>query len=264
MQNLTFGKYISGNSPLHKVDPRIKIISSVLLFGFIFSTKSLISLSFVFLALIITVLLSSIKLSKFLKSLKAIIIFTFITNVINLIFEIHTMQKNLIDVEHYIIINYCITFLKMFSLILISSVIMYTTSPTGISAAISSLLSPFKYLGLNTEEVAITITISIRFLPILLSEAKNMILIQKSRGVSFDNKNIFLKIKALFFIIIPVFTLSFKKAHELAEAMESRCYDVNNPRTKYKILKFKSEDVVAIIYIFAIILGVVLCNQIKI
>ncbi|MBR0423201.1 MAG: energy-coupling factor transporter transmembrane protein EcfT [Clostridia bacterium] len=264
MQNLTFGRYIPSNSPVHKVDPRIKIISSILLFGFIFSAKNLLALIFVFLALLGVVLLSSIKLSKFLKSLKFIIILAFITNFINFIFEIFALHKNIFDIEYYIVLNSCITLLKLISLIFISSVIMYTTSPTGISSAISSLLLPFKYLGLNTEEIAITITISIRFLPILLLEAKNIALIQKSRGVSFDGKNIFLKAKTLFFISVPIFVLSLKKAHELAAAMESRCYNVNSPRTKYKILKFKQEDLVAIIYIFVIILGVVICNKIKI
>lgn len=264
MQNLTFGKYISGNSSIHKIDPRIKIMASILLFSFIFSAKNLVSLTFVFLALLGAVLLSSIKLSKFLKSLKFILIFTSITSFINLIFEVYTMNKSIFDVKYNIVANSFITLLKLFSLILISSVIMYTTSPAGISAAISSLLSPFKYLGLNTEEIAITITISMRFLPILLSEAKNMILIQKSRGVSIEEKSIILKAKALLFISVPVFVLSLKKAHELAEAMESRCYNVNSQRTKYKILKLKREDLVAIIYIFAIILGVILCNKIKI
>ena len=264
MQNLTFGKYISGNSPIHKIDPRIKMIASILLFSFIFSTKNLVSLTFIFFALLGIVLISSIKLSKFLKSLKFIIIFTLITGFINLFFEVYTMHKSIFDVEYYIVTIGIITLIKLFSLILIGSVIMFTTSPTGISSAISSLLSPFKYFGLNTEEIAITITISMRFLPILLSEAKNMVLIQKSRGVSIKEKNIILKTKALLSISIPVFVLSLKKAHELAEAMESRCYNVNSRRTKYKILKFKREDLVAIIYIFAIILGVVLCNKIKI
>lgn len=264
MQNLTFGRYIPSNSPVHKVDPRVKIISSILLFSFIFSIQNLLALTFVFLALLGMVFLSSIKLLKFLKSLKFIIIFTLITNFINFIFEVFTVHKSIFDVEYYIILNSFVTLLKLFSLILISSIIMYTTSPTEISAAIVSLLFPFKYIGLNTEEIAITITISMRFLPILLSEAKNMILIQKSRGVSFETKNIFLKIKSLFFISVPIFMLSLKKAHKLSAAMESRCYDVNRPRTKYKILKFKYEDLVAIIYIFVIILGVVLCNKIKI
>lgn len=141
---------------------------------------------------------------------------------------------------------------------------MFTTSPQEISAAFESILSPLKFLGVNIQEISMTITLSLRFIPVLFEETGKIINAQKVRGANFKSRNIIKKIKAYFNVFIPLFVFSFRRAANIALAMESRCYDASRKRTSFKHMNFKKSDVIAVAIILIIFIGVTICNKMKI
>ncbi len=252
-----------GDSVIHRLDPRIKLISSALFLGVIFWIRSYLALTLLLGFVISCAFISQVPFKKYMKLNRSIMIVSFFTALINLFFEAETIflksGEFLITPQSFK--NSIVVFMRLISLVLMSSLTMFTTSPSDISCALESLLNPLKYLGINVQEIAITITISLRFIPTLFEETDKVITAQRSRGADFKSKNIVKKIKAFSAVLIPIFISSFKKANDLATAMESRCYDSSRSRTKYKELHIKFSDILAIVFIILIFLGVVLCNN---
>ena len=263
IKNIALGKYLPGNSLIHKLDPRIKLITSALFLTFVFMAQRYSSLIILLIFVMLSAFMSYVPLKTYIKMNKSIIIISFFTALVNLFFEAEThflKFGNFLITPQNLRIS-IIVFIRLILLILMSSLVMFTTSPGGISCAIESLLNPLKYIGVNVQEIAITITISLRFIPTLFEETDKIITAQRSRGANFKSKNLIKKIKVFSAVVIPIFISSFKKANDLATAMESRCYDSSRNRTKFKKLKIKSYDIAAVIFIILIFSGVILCNN---
>lgn len=260
---MALGKYLPGNSLIHMLDPRIKIITSALFLAIVFMAQSYTSLIILLVFIILSAFISSVPLKTYIKRNKSIIIISFFTAIVNLFFE---METHFLKFGNFLVTpqdlrSSIIVFIRLLLLILMSSLIMFTTSPGDISCALESLLSPLKYVGINVQEIAITITISLRFIPTLFEETDKVITAQRSRGANFKSKNLIEKTKVFLAVVIPIFVSSFKKANDLATAMESRCYDSSRKRTKFKKLHIKSYDIAAIIFVIIIFSGVIICNK---
>lgn len=264
MNNFVFCKYFPGDSIIHKLDSRLKIVSSALFFALTFSLSNIISLAFLTVVMVFVTILSKIPLKKYLKGLKSIFIISIITASINLFFDLETNLICLGKISIPNISNSISVFFRLFILALINSVVIFTTSPQEISAAFESLLAPLKYIGLNSQEISMTITLSLRFIPVLLEETSKIITAQKLRGAHFKNKNIIKKVKAFSNVLIPLFIFSFRRATNIALAMDSRCYDPYKKRTSFKNMKLKRCDIICATILTIIFIGVLICNKIKI
>ncbi len=266
MNTFAFCKYFPRNSVVHKLDSRLKIISSALFFAFAFSSNNIFSLILIATFVIIMAIFSCVPIIKYIKSFKSVIIISLVTALVNLFFEMETNWVGLgkISIPISGIKNSILVFFRLLVLVLISSVIMFTTSPQEISSAFESLLFPLQYIGVNTQEIAMTITLSLRFIPVLFEETGKIINAQKVRGANFGSKNIIKKIKAFSNVLIPLFVFSFRRAANIALAMESRCYDPLQKRTSFKHMKFSQCDIIASIILLIIFIGVIICNKIKI
>lgn len=266
MNTFAFCKYFPGNSVVHKLDSRLKIISSALFFALAFSSGNILSLILIATFVIIMAIFSSVPMIRYIKSFKSVIVISLVTALVNLFFEMETNWVSLgkISIPISGIKSSVLVFFRLLVLVLVSSVIMFTTSPQEISSAFESLLSPLKYIGVNTQEIAMTITLSLRFIPVLFEETGKIINAQKVRGAKFKSKNIIKKIKAFSNVLIPLFVFSFRRAANIALAMESRCYDPTRERTSFKHMKLSQRDIIALIVLLIIFIGVIICNKIKI
>lgn len=248
LNDITLGQYYPGNSPLHRLDPRIKI---VLLFFylievFVFDTVApfalLTAVSFGL------ILLSGVPLRMMLKSLKPlwwIIVFTF---VIHLFSHPGTEVAKIwiLTITDEGIAAACLLSLRLILLLLMSTLLTFTTSPLKLTDALESLLSPFRRFGLPAHELAMMMTIALRFVPTLLQETDKIIKAQQSRGADFVTGNFLSKLKNLVPILVPLFLSSFRRADELAMAMEARCYRGGEGRTQMKVLHVAALDYLGI------------------
>lgn len=262
IRDLTIGQYFPSNSLLHKTDPRVKLILLMASLILIFCTFNYVSISIMIVFVLMAIVVSGVPLKLYIKSLKTIIlimIFTSLLNIFNdegnVLFEFGFISITDVGVNNTIFISIRIT-----CLLLLSAIFTFTTLPTDLTDSVEKLLSPLKIFRINVSDIAMMMTIAIRFIPTLLEETEKIINSQKSRGADFDSKNIFQKVRSLTSIVVPLLAMSFKRAYELAIAMESRCYQGGNTRTRMKVLKVKTLDILIICTFIMFMLGVIYCN----
>lgn len=261
--NITFGQYYPGNSVVHKLDPRYKIILTFGLIIVAFVASNFLSLGLISIATVLIMLLSKIPLKMYFKTIKSIWFFIALTAVIN-IFFIQTGNVLVVfwkikiytgGVEKALFIA-----LRIFLLLVISSALTYTTTPTSLTDAIESLLKPLSKIGINIHTFAMMMTIALRFIPTLIEETGKIMNAQKARGASMDDGSIVKRIKAVIPILIPLLASSIRRATELADAMECRCYHGGEGRTRLKVMKSTYMDLISLIAFACLIAGVVLIN----
>ena len=257
MSNVTFGQFIDTNSFVHKLDPRAKLLFLIAFIVFIFIAGNFISLGLLCLVLVTSMIASRIPVKMYLKNIKAIIPIILITALLNVFYT--SGGKVLVDWWIFTITTngiYRASFmaLRIVLLILSSAVLSYSTSPTSLTGAIESLLSPLKFIGLGgaVHTMAMTMTIALRFIPTLIEETQKIMNAQKARGADLDSGNLVKKVKALLPILIPLLISSVRRAYELAEAMECRCYNGGKGRTKFRVMKYSARDLVVAIGLCAI------------
>jgi len=250
LKDITFGQYFDVPSVIHRLDSRIKIILLILQIVFIFITKNFYSLLACFILICISIILSKVPINKYLNNLKAILPIVIFTTVINLFYttegkEIFTFWKFSLTTGG--IYKSIYLSLRILLLITVSSVLTYTTTPNDLTDAIERLLSPLKFIGLKSavHTLAMMMTIALRFIPTLVDETQKIMNAQKARGVDFENGKLKERINALIPILIPLLISSVKRAYELAEAMECRCYNGCEGRVRMKQLKLHLRDLVA-------------------
>ncbi len=255
LQDFTLGQFFPSNSFLHKLDPRTKIISVFLMMIVIFAAEGITAYIFLTAVTCAAIFLSKIPVKIILKSLKPIswiILFTllihFFTHEGEILAEIFIFKLTDEGIKFGILIS-----LRLILLIIFSSLLTFTTSPIQLTDAIENLLKPLKKFGIPAHEFAMMMTISLRFIPTLIEELDKIIKAQKSRGVDFEEKNLVKRLKNFVPVLVPLFLSSFRRADELAVAMESRCYRGGEGRTHYRQLKFGRIDFYATIIIFVII-----------
>ena len=235
LNDITFGQYYANNSFVHKMDPRAKLLILVTIIVFIFLAQNAVALSLIALLIFCGVFFSKVPLKMYLKNLKAILPILIFTLLINLFFTSNVNTQPSWSFELFL--GLTITNLSLYRafymaarillLIIISAELTYTTTPNDLTDAIENLLSPLKFIGLKNvvHTLAMMMTIALRFIPTLIEETQKIMNAQKARGADLESGNLIERIKALIPILIPLLISSVRRAYELAEAMECRCYN---------------------------------------
>lgn len=245
-KDITIGQYFPGESLVHKYDPKLKMITMILFIASLFFIKSV----FMYIPVVIYLLLI-IKVAKLptgmvlrgLKPLKWIILVTFIINLFftpgdpKYTFGILKISQEGIDLAIFMGI-------RLILLVLGTSLLTYTTSPIELTDGIESLLRPFRKIGVPSHEIAMMMTIALRFIPTLIEETDKIMKAQMARGADFESGNIVKRAKNLVPLLVPLFINSFRRAEELATAMEARCYRGGDGRTKMNASKIVKKDVI--------------------
>jgi energy-coupling factor transport system permease protein len=263
ISDITLGQFFPGFSPLHKLDPRSKIILTVFFIVAVFLANN--PASFLFLVLITSFLIaiSRISFKVVLKGVKPIILILIFTSLIN-VFMTNGAGEPLvafwiIKIYKEGIIRAVFMSLRVIILIIGTSMFLtYTTSPISLTDGIESLLKPLKKIGVPVHIFAMMMTIALRFIPTLVEETEKIMNAQKSRGADFSSGGLIKRAKALIPILIPLFVSSFKRAEELATAMECRCYRGDVNRTKFVELKYKGRDYAWLILMLVLFVGIIL------
>ncbi|MBP3580127.1 MAG: energy-coupling factor transporter transmembrane protein EcfT [Clostridia bacterium] len=251
LSDITLGQFFPGNSVIHKLDPRFKIICIILYIAAIFTASSYLSFVLVALSTVLIVALSRLNLSIILKGLKPvvfIVLFTIIANILWTTGEKPILEFWIIKIYPEGLIYAFLMALRILCLIVSTFVLLtYTTSPMALTDAIERLLSPLKVIGLPVHEFSMMMTIALRFIPTLIEETEKIINAQKARGADFESGNLLTRAKAMVPILIPLFVSAFRRADELAGAMECRLYTGGNGRTRMKVMKAKPMDIIVLV-----------------
>lgn len=262
LNNITIGQYFPASSPIHKLDPRSKILITIIYIVMLFSAKEVIGLVPGILFFIFSYLVSSVPLKMIFKSLKPIIPLVVFTAVLNLFFV-----GNDVIFKFWIIkitgegIKFSIFMIvRIIALIAGTSLLTYTTTPIRLTDGLESLLSPLKKLKVPVHELSMMMTIALRFIPTLIEETNKIMNAQKARGADLESGGLLKRAKALIPILIPLFVSAFRRAEELALAMESRCYHGGEGRTKLKELHFKVRDIISILISLLFLASVFILN----
>ena len=251
LKDVTLGQYFPGNSVVHKLDPRSKLILVVLYIIALFCANSYAAYAMLFVVLAACVAVSKLKLKTILKGLKPVLLIVIITGILNLFytpgegaplaaFWIFKIYPEGIRAAIFMV-------LRISMLIVGTFLLTYTTSPILLTDGLESLLSPLKVIHLPIHELAMMMSIALRFIPTLVEETDKIMAAQKARGADFESGNIFRKAKALVPLLVPLFISAFRRADELAVAMECRCYHGGEGRTRMRKLQFAPRDAIALI-----------------
>lgn len=263
LNDVTFGQYYPTQSFVHRMDPRTKILALIAFIVLLFVSSNFYSLFACLIVIIAALAASRVPFGRVLKSVKGIIFIVVFTAVLNLFFhggETVYAQWWIIKITREGIVNTVFLVSRLFFLVMASSVLTLTTTPVALTDGIESLLKPLKYIRFPVHELALIMSIALRFIPTLIDETNRIISAQKARGADFESGNIFKRIRAIVPILIPLLISAFRRADELGDAMDARCYSSSKNRTKYKKLKFGGRDLVAVIVFALLIAGVVLLN----
>ena len=257
--SVTFGQLYPTNSFIHKMDARVKLLLTIIYIMATIFADSYFSYVITAAVCLITIIVSKIPLHNAIKTVKPVIFIIILTALINL-FTIREGEV-LCSWWVFIITTGSIEFavkmsLRLFLLVLGSTILTMTTSPMDLTDGIESLLKPLKVVKFPVEDVSIVISIALRYIPTLIDETDKIMMAQKARGSSIDEGNIFKRLKALVPVIVPLFVSAWRKSDELALALDARCYK-SGDRTKLKVHKLSYRDLIAAIFIigyFAIVL----------
>lgn len=260
--DVTFGQYYNANSFVHKTDPRIKILLLIAYIVAVFLAGNFLSLAAVLVFLIIAVMFSSVPIGSVLRSIKAIFFLILFTAVLNVLFHVRSET----DTVYFWVITkeglLSAAFLASRLILLVtgSSLLTLTTTPVSLTDGLESLLKPLALIKFPVHELALIMSIALRMIPTLANETDRIICAQKARGADFESGNIISRLKALVPVLIPLIISALRRADELGDAMDARCYWGSKDRTKYKKLKLSFRDPVAVIFVGGLITGVVFLN----
>ena len=259
LKDITLGQYFPGNSLLHRFDPRSKIIFTVLFIATIFLCKGLVSYGITLLILLMMIGISKVQPRVFLKGMKPVVFIVVCTAILNLFYTSGTVlwSWGILKITEEGIWKAGFMVLRILMLIACTLLLTYTTSPILLTDGLEKLLRPLKKLNFPVHELAMMMSIALRFIPTLIQETDKIISAQKARGADFDSGNLIQKAKALIPILIPLFISSFRRAEELAIAMECRCYHGDEGRTSLRQLRYAGRDYGLIVFSIALCAGIV-------
>ena len=263
--NVTFGQYYPRDSVIHRMDPRAKILLTVFYIVAVFFVKHYSGFILTAALLLTTIALSRVPLRTVLRSVKAVIFLIVFTVVLNVLFY----QGESVDWEwsFWIItvkdtaIDFAATMaMRLLFLVMGTSILTFTTTPMELTDGIESLLKPLSYIKVPVHDIAIIMSIALRFIPTLTEETDKIMMAQKSRGANYEEGKLLSKAKALVPVLIPLFVSAFRRADELSYAMDSRCYNATKHRTRRKVLKLKFRDYMAFFVLIAYFLLILTDN----
>ncbi|MGL5634344.1 MAG: energy-coupling factor transporter transmembrane component T family protein [Sarcina sp.] len=263
LKDINIGQYIPGKSFIHKLDPRTKIVITILYVLNLFLIGKLYGYIFPIIFLAITIIASKVPFKFIYKGLKPIVILIAITSIFNIFMIKGTPDQllfhwNFISIYTTGIIMAIKMVLRLILLIMGTTILTLTTSPIELTDGIESLLNPLKKVKFPAHELAMMMTIALRFIPTLIDETDKIMKAQQARGADFESGNIMQKAKSLIPLLVPLFISSFRRADELAMAMEARCYRGGTGRTRMKKLVYTYKDFIAYIFIIVLIIITIL------
>ncbi len=256
IKDITLGQYFPGDSILHRLDPRMKIILTILYIVLIFLAKSAVSYLFIVLFAFILLMVSKLPVKSVLKGIKPVMFVIVFTAIINIFWtkgERVLFDVGFVSVYFEGVIFALYMLIRIVSLVMGTSILLtYTTSPIDMTDGIEQLLSPLKKIKVPVHEFSMMMSIALRFIPTLIEETDKIMNAQKARGASFSTGNLLQRAKALIPVLIPLFVSSIRRADDLATAMECRCYRGGSGRTRMKLLKYSISD---FLFLFVMLLS---------
>jgi len=260
LTDITIGQYIPGDSIIHRLDPRMKIIITIILITALFFIGKFIGFAFFLVYVASIIFIAKLPLKRIIKGLKPILFLVLLTLLLHVFLtkggNIY-WQWRFISIEEEGVYTGLFMVSRIILLIMFTSLLTLTTSPLQLTDGIEYLLKPFKRFGVPASELAMMMTIALRFIPTLLEEAEKIMKAQKARGADFESGNIINRAKSLIPLLVPLFISAFRRADDLALAMEARCYRGGEGRTRLHELSFKNIDfwALALTVVFAVFIS---------
>lgn len=260
MRDVSFGQYYPVSSPLHRLDPRTKLLATIIYIVTLFFINTFTGFGIMALFLLVVVLLSRVPIGKVLRSVKAVLFLLIFTLIISFFFY-RGSPENLIwewGVIHlywdglWNSLKLCI---RLLLLVMGPALLTLTTTPVELTDGLESLLKPLALIKLPVHELAIIMSIALRLIPTLMEETDKIISAQKARCAEFESGNIFKRAKAMLPVLIPLFVSSFRRADDLADAMDSRCYRGAKGRTRMKVLKMRVGDWLSLLFMAVLLVA---------
>ena len=261
MKDVSFGSYFPSDSFVHKMDARVKILISIAYMVAVFLVTSFHFLGFgaCLAFVVIATVFAKVPFINVLKSVKTILFFVVFSAILQLFFNKQgtTVWWIITDVG---LLNAGFIIARIVLIVLGASLLTLTTSPVELADGIEGVLYPLKWIKFPVHEFALIMSIALRFIPTLLDETDRIIKAQKARGADFESGNIFKRAKSLIPVLIPLLISSFRRADELADAMDSRCYAGSKTRTRYKKMKCTYRDLIGVLVVAGLITGIAFLN----
>ena len=259
LKDITLGQYFPGNTVVHRLDPRTKLLMVVVYIVALFLAKWWVSYGVMLAFLVTAVMLSHIKPKALFRGLKPLIVIMVFTALINLFYSDGEVLVKfwIFRITREGLVQAAFLVLRIMMLVTGTFLLTYTTSPIALTDGMESLLSPLKKLHFPVHELSMMMSIALRFIPTLIEETDKIISAQKARGADFESGNIFRRAKALVPILVPLFVSAFRRADELATAMECRCYHGDEGRTKLKQLHYRARDIITLLLGAALLGGII-------
>ena len=263
LKDVTLGQFFPGNSVAHKLDPRTKLILTVLYIVGLFCAKSFASYGLMVVLLIFSVKVSGVSPKALLRGLKPVLLIICFTAVLNLFYtpgeELVSFWVITITKEGVLTAFFMV--LRITMLIMGTFLLTYTTSPIALTDGMETLLGPLKKIKVPVHELAMMMSIALRFIPTLIEETDKIMSAQKARGADFESGNILDRAKALVPILVPLFISAFRRADELAVAMECRCYNGGEGKTKLHVLRYETRDYIVLTGAVAAVAAVIVLGR---
>ncbi len=253
LRDITLGQYYQSDSVIHRLDPRVKLVSTLIFIISLFVSNNIPGYIIAALFLAVVIKISKVPFKFMIRGMKSIVVLLFITVIFNVFLTpgepLFTIWKLTITKEGLRTAGFMAV--RLAFLIIGSSVMTLTTTPNNLTDGLEKLLSPLKVLRVPVHEVSMMMSIALRFIPILLEETDKIMKAQIARGADFDSGGLIKKAKGMVPLLVPLFISAFRRANDLAMAMEARCYRGGEKRTKMKPLQYKKRDVIAYVVVFA-------------
>ncbi len=263
IKDITLGQYFPMDSVVHKLDPRMKLLFVTSFIVMVFLSNNFISLAFCFGVTALVIAISKIPLNTVLKGLKPIILIVVITSILQIAYNdggITLIDVWKIKITSGGVLTAVFMALRISLLIVMSTMLTYTTSPTSLTNGLDRIFAPFKKIGLDFHTITMIMTIALRFIPTLIEEVDKIMSAQKSRGANFEQGSIIKRAKALIPLFIPLLFNSIRRAYELANAMTCRCYNGGVGKTTMNALKFSKRDYLGLLVVILVIVSIILLN----
>ena len=259
LKDITLGQYFPGTTVIHRLDPRTKILNVVLYIAALFTCKGIAGYLLCLLFLGSAVRVSRVKIRNILKGLKPLIMIICLTAILNMFYTpgnvlVQVWKLKITDAG---VKNAVMMIARIIMLVIGTFLLTYTTSPMDLTDGIEVLLGALKKLHFPVHELSMMMSIALRFIPTLIEETDKIMSAQKARGADFENGNLFERARALVPILVPLFVSAFRRADELATAMECRCYNGGEGRTKLKPLQWKRLDTAGLLLVAALLAAVI-------
>ena len=263
LNDVTFGQYYPVQSFVHRLDPRLKLLFLIAYIVMLFVANSFYGLALCFFILTAAIIASRVPVGSVLRSIKGVIVILIFTSLLNVFFHkgSHLLWHwKFINIYTEGLIFAGFLTLRLLFIVMGSAILTLTTTPVNLTDGIESLLFPLTLIRIPVYVLALIMSIALRFIPTLMDETNRIISAQKARGANFESGNIFKRVKAMIPVLVPLLISSLRRAEELGDAMDVRCYSSGHKRTKYKKLKFGWRDVIGLLFAAILIAGVILLN----